>query len=373
MANKKLQQVQKNAPETEKLHTMPIKARINARQPVNAGKGQKLNPREEETFRSEPCDLFDAATPFLHMLTDQPMQSNPFSLIHRQKDIDAFVFALVRMTAWRADEYNSYWNVVCGHLYHALVGYVYYQGTLEEQNLEMILKLLKEICDEEDGAADLLFQELAKSAPDDLTVFYYHQFKDSLHTAREGVWKACVSLLRSFELFPAFGAGASEYYPISCDTADDDEEDWDDGIPDEYQEDDDSCDEEKDWLSDDPPTEDDRRHAKEHLSPFVTEDRIVRSAQTAIDLIHRAHCVHPEKMPRTDLEALNVLSNLLTTETTSAIKEHFPDEAEDVELLVLRVLRNAAERSTLMSRRIFSRRDIRVLNPLLRALFPIRF
>lgn len=112
---------------------------------------------------------------------------------------------------------------------------------------------------------------------------------------------------------------------------------------------------------------------KDVAKQFVTGDRIVRSAQTAIDLIHRAHCVHPEKMPRTDWEALNVLSNLLTIETTSAIKERFPDEAENIELLVLCVLRNAAERSTLMSRKIFSRRDIRVLNPLLRALFPVQF
>ncbi|MFT9077323.1 hypothetical protein [Ethanoligenens sp.] len=338
MANKKMQQVQKDVAKQEDLLAMPIKTRINACRPVDADKRQTHNPWEDETFRDKPGDLFGADIPFLHILTEQPMRSNPFSLIHCLKDIDAFVFALARMTAWRTDKCDSYWYVACGHLYHALVGYVYYQGTLEEQNLKTVLELLREIQYEEEGVADLLFQKLAQSVPDDLTVFYYHQYKDAAHIVQKAVWISCVSLLRSFELFPAFDAGAGECYPIPRHTSEDDPHD-----------------------------------AKERPLPFVTGDRIVRSAQTAIDLIHRAHCVHPEKMPRTDLEALNVLSNLLTIETTSAIKERFPDEAENIELLVLCVLRNAAERSILMSRKIFSRRDIRVLNPLLRALFPVQF
>lgn len=347
MANsKKSQQVQTNTPGQEKLFTMPIKARINACRPADAGKGQNRNPWEDETFQNNPCDLFDAAKPFLHMLTEQPMRSNPFSLIHRQKDIDAFVFALVRMTTWRADKCDLYWNVVYGHLYHALVGYVYYYGTLEEQNLKTVLGLLKEIQYEEEGAADLLFQNLAESDPDDLTVFYYHQFKDATQIAQKGVWIACASLLRSFELFPAFGAGAGEYYPISCDTADDDEEDWDGGIPDEYMEDDDLHD------------------AEEHLSPFVTEDRMACAANEAIQAVYRAHFDHPEKMPDTDLETLRVLAMLFAVKTAGDFQKRFPVGAEKVEDLLSRILSNATEKATFMSRRVFSRKDVRVLKSL---------
>ncbi|MFT8888984.1 MAG: hypothetical protein ABF904_09225 [Ethanoligenens sp.] len=144
-----------------------------------------------------------------------------------------------------------------------------------------------------------------------------------------------------------------------------DEENWIDEAFDDDEEEDDEM--PGDWDADE------EELPKSIFDYFVTKDRIIRSAQTAIDLIHRAHFGNPEKMPVTDLEALNVLSDLLTTGTTSALKEHFPKEAADVELLVLRILVDATERATQMPRRIFSRRDIRVLKSLLRTLFPIQF
>lgn len=160
---------------------------------------------------------------------------------------------------------------------------------------------------------------------------------------------------------------------ISCGSDrldDDDEEDWDDGIPDEYLRDDDSCNEDEDGLSDDRPMKDDRHHAKEHLSPFITGDRMACAANEAIQAVYRAHFDHPEKIPDTDLEALNILSNLLAAKTASELQEHFSDEAEDVENLLLGILIKATEKATLMSRKIFSRKDVRAIKSLWTTLYP---
>ena len=95
---------------------------------------------------------------------------NPFAYLHSEKDILKLVTTLIANTQGDGKSGDDFWRKAETLLYTALIGYIYYEAPVEEQNFATLIEMINTMEvreDDEDfkNPVDLMFEELAKREP----------------------------------------------------------------------------------------------------------------------------------------------------------------------------------------------------------------
>ena len=99
------------------------------------------------------------------------MHFNPFAYIHSEKDILKIVTTLISNTKGEGKAGDDFWVKAETLLYTALIGYIYYEAPVNEQNFATLVEMLNAMEVREDdesfkNAVDLLFDALEQKDPD---------------------------------------------------------------------------------------------------------------------------------------------------------------------------------------------------------------
>ena len=136
----------------------------------------------------------------------QSMRYNPFHYIHSEKDIMKLVNAIIENTTAEGERSgDGFWVKAERLLYCALIGYIWYEATPEEQNFETLLQYLN-ACDvsEEDekafNAVDVLFAELEEQDPTHFAVRQYHRFQQAAGKTAKSILISCSARLTPFDI-----------------------------------------------------------------------------------------------------------------------------------------------------------------------------
>ena len=111
------------------------------------------------------------------------MHYNPFMYIHSEKDILKLVNTIIANTKGEGEKSSEdFWIKAERLLYCALIGYIYYEAPVEEQNFSTLLEYInasetKEDDEEYKNAVDEIFEELEKEKPEHFAVRQYRKFK----------------------------------------------------------------------------------------------------------------------------------------------------------------------------------------------------
>ena len=110
------------------------------------------------------------------------MHYNPFAYIHGETDILKLVTTLIANTKGEGKGGDEFWEKAEKLLYTALIGYIYYEAPVEEQNFSTLLEMLNAMEVREDdeefkNAVDLLFEDLEKKDPEHFAVRQYKKYK----------------------------------------------------------------------------------------------------------------------------------------------------------------------------------------------------
>ena len=134
------------------------------------------------------------------------MHYNPFHYIRSEKDILKLVNTIIANTKGDGEKSGEdFWVKAERLLYCALIGYIYYEAPVEEQNFATLLEMLNtmqvlEDDEEYQNPVDLLFEELAKKKPNSFAGRQYKLYKLAAGKTAKSILISCGARLAPFDI-----------------------------------------------------------------------------------------------------------------------------------------------------------------------------
>ncbi len=133
------------------------------------------------------------------------MKYNPFAYIRSEKDILKLVTALIANTKGEGKNGDDFWEKAEILLYTALIGYIWYEAPVEEQNFNTLIEFINasEVReDDEDfkNPVDMMFDKLEEKDPQHFAVRQYRKFKLAAGKTSKSVLISCGARLAPFDI-----------------------------------------------------------------------------------------------------------------------------------------------------------------------------
>lgn len=133
------------------------------------------------------------------------MHYNPFAYLHSEKDILKLVTTLVANTKGEGKSGDDFWQKAETLLYTALIGYLYYEAPIEEQNFGTLIELINvsEVREDDEGfenPVDLMFKELAQREPNHFAVRQYAKYKLAAGKTAKSILISCGARMAPFDI-----------------------------------------------------------------------------------------------------------------------------------------------------------------------------
>ena len=133
------------------------------------------------------------------------MKYNPLAYIHSEKDILKLVNVLMENTKGEGKGTDPFWDKSERLLLTALIAYLHYECSPQEQNFSSLLDMLGSMQvreDDEDfqNPVDLLFADLERNAPDHFAVRQYKTFKLAAGKTAKSILISCGARLAPFDI-----------------------------------------------------------------------------------------------------------------------------------------------------------------------------
>ena len=133
------------------------------------------------------------------------MHFNPFAYIHSEKDILKIVTTLIANTKGEGKAGDDFWVKAETLLYTALIGYIYYEAPVNEQNFATLLEFInaseaREDDEEFKNAVDELFEELEAENPEHFAVRQYKKYKLAAGKTAKSILISCGARLAPFDI-----------------------------------------------------------------------------------------------------------------------------------------------------------------------------
>lgn len=130
---------------------------------------------------------------------------NPFVYIHSEKDILKLVNVLITNTKGEQKGGDEFWTKAETLLYCALIGYLYYEAPVEEQNFSTLVSMINsmEVREEDEefkNQVDLLFEDLAAREPNHFAVRQYAKYKLAAGKTAKSILVSCGARLAPFDI-----------------------------------------------------------------------------------------------------------------------------------------------------------------------------
>ena len=130
---------------------------------------------------------------------------NPFAYLHSEKDILKLVTTLIANTQGDGKSGDDFWRKAETLLYTALIGYIYYEAPVEEQNFATLIEMINTMEvreDDEDfkNPVDLMFEELAKREPHHFAVRQYAKYLLAAGKTAKSILISCGARLAPFDI-----------------------------------------------------------------------------------------------------------------------------------------------------------------------------
>ena len=130
---------------------------------------------------------------------------NPFAYLHSEKDILKLVTTLIANTQGDGKSGDDFWRKAETLLYTALIGYIYYEAPVEEQNFATLIEMINTMEvreDDEDfkNPVDLMFEELAKREPHHFAVRQYAKYRLAAGKTAKSILVSCGARLAPFDI-----------------------------------------------------------------------------------------------------------------------------------------------------------------------------
>ena len=133
------------------------------------------------------------------------MHYNPLAYIKNEADILKFVNALISNTKGEGKEGDPFWTKAETLLYCALLGYIIFEGSEEERNMNTLVDMISGMEVKEDdedflNAVDYMFKGLEQRKPDCFAVKQYKKYKLASGKTAKSILISCGSRLASFDI-----------------------------------------------------------------------------------------------------------------------------------------------------------------------------
>lgn len=130
---------------------------------------------------------------------------NPFAYIHSEKDILKLVNVLITNTKGEQKGGDEFWTKAETLLYCALIGYLYYEAPIEEQNFSTLVSMINsmEVREEDEefkNQVDLMFEDLAAKEPNHFAVRQYAKYKLAAGKTAKSILVSCGARLAPFDI-----------------------------------------------------------------------------------------------------------------------------------------------------------------------------
>ncbi len=130
---------------------------------------------------------------------------NPFVYIHSEKDILKLVNVLITNTKGEQKGGDEFWTKAETLLYCAIIGYMYYEAPIEEQNFSTLVSMINSMEvreDDEDfkNQVDLMFDDLAAREPNHFAVRQYAKYKLAAGKTAKSILVSCGARLAPFDI-----------------------------------------------------------------------------------------------------------------------------------------------------------------------------
>ena len=125
--------------------------------------------------------------------------------LHSEKDILKLVTTLIANTQGDGKSGDDFWRKAETLLYTALIGYIYYEAPVEEQNFATLIEMINTMEvreDDEDfkNPVDLMFEELAKREPHHFAVRQYAKYRLAAGKTAKSILISCGARLAPFDI-----------------------------------------------------------------------------------------------------------------------------------------------------------------------------
>ena len=133
------------------------------------------------------------------------MHYNPLAYIKTEADILKFVNALISNTKGEGKEGDPFWTKADTLLYCALLGYIIFEGSEEERNMNTLVDMISGMEVKEDdedflNAVDYMFKGLEQRKPDCFAVKQYKKYKLSSGKTAKSILISCGARLAPFDI-----------------------------------------------------------------------------------------------------------------------------------------------------------------------------
>ena len=133
------------------------------------------------------------------------MHYNPLANIKTEADILKFVNALISNTKGEGKEGDPFWTKAETLLYCALLGYIIFEGSEEERNMNTLVDVISGMEVKEDdedflNAVDYMFKGLEQRKPDCFAVKQYKKYKLSSGKTAKSILISCGARLAPFDI-----------------------------------------------------------------------------------------------------------------------------------------------------------------------------
>ena len=134
------------------------------------------------------------------------MHYNPFAYLRSEKDILKLVQTIIVNTKGEGEKAAEDFWVKAERLYYtALIGYLYYEAPIEEQNFSTLLAFIdaSEVREEDENfknAVDYIFEALEKEKPDHFAVRQYKKYKLAAGKTAKSILISCGARLAPFDI-----------------------------------------------------------------------------------------------------------------------------------------------------------------------------
>ena len=133
------------------------------------------------------------------------MHYNHFAYIHSEKDILKLVTTLIANTQGDGKSGDDFWRKAETLLYTALIGYLWYEAPVEEQNFATLIEMINTMEVREDdeefkNPVDLIFEELASRDPGHFAVRQYAKYRLAAGKTAKSILISCGARLAPFDI-----------------------------------------------------------------------------------------------------------------------------------------------------------------------------
>jgi Type IV secretory pathway, VirD4 components len=133
------------------------------------------------------------------------MKYNPFSYIHSEKDILKLVNVLISNTKGEGKGGDAFWIKAEALLYTALIGFIHYEVSINEQNFSTLIEMLNSMETREDdeyfqNPVDIMFEELEEKKPTHFAVRQYKKYKLAAGKTAKSILISCGARLAPFDI-----------------------------------------------------------------------------------------------------------------------------------------------------------------------------